>query len=78
MKLEKENAMKKFKKMLAAILATATVATTLSTATLVSGNTESDKFNIFGMPEKYPTNLWPRRVKSPRRTGKTTIFPASL
>ena len=47
MKLEKENAMKKFKKMLAAILATATVATTLSTATLVSGNTESDKFNIF-------------------------------
>ena len=39
--------MKKFKKMLAAILATATVATTLSTATLVSGNTESDKFNIF-------------------------------
>lgn len=47
MKLEKENAMKKFKKMLAAILATVTVATTLSTATLVSGNTESDKFNIF-------------------------------
>ena len=39
--------MKKLKKMLAAILATATVATTLSTATLVSGNTESDKFNIF-------------------------------